>query len=121
MGRTRRRGPRPRLACRDIQYDTLERFHNLKKHKDEALYSVYDRACTSLEEYTDSGGKTRTEILVENMGKIQKIVTAKGTDLSLLIEFLEPQALQSFLNKHRNELSDETVTDIRKSLEKISV
>lgn len=110
MGRTRRRGPRPPLACTNIQYETLERFKTLKRHKDEPLYEVYDRACTTLEEQTDIN-EIRT-----NIGKLQKKVTANGTALSLFIEDAPPEQLQSYFNKHRNQLSDDIISDIKKKL-----
>lgn len=110
MGRTRRMGPRPALSATDMKYDTLDRFHNLKKNKHEPLYDVYDRACTTLEEQTDIN-EIRT-----NIGKLQKKVTANGTALSLFIEDATPEQLQSYLNKHRNQLSDDIISDIKKKL-----
>lgn len=58
MGRTRRTDRPPPMTTARIPYETIDRFHNLKNHKDEPLYKVLDRACTILEEYTDRKKET---------------------------------------------------------------
>jgi len=116
MGRTRRMGRRPPLACSDIQYDTLERFHNLKKHKDEPLYSVYDRACTALEERTDI--KESLDRAYEGNRKIQKRLTEKSTDVFGFIEILPKEVLSNMLSeKNLGRLSEDTILEIRKHLQ----
>lgn len=115
MGRTRRRGPRPPLACTDIQYDTLERFHTLKKHKDEPLYSVYDRACTALEAQTDMEESLTT--IRENIPKLQKRLTEKSTDVFGFIESMSKEDLMNMLSdENRNKFSEDTIIEIRKVL-----
>lgn len=115
MGRTRRRGPRPQLSRTEIQYDTIERFKKLKKHKDEPIYSVYDRACTHLEEKTDMEETIKT--IRENIPKIQKRLTEKSTDVCNFIEILSKDVLESLLSgENRSKFSEDTILEIRKSL-----
>jgi hypothetical protein len=115
MGRTRRRGPRPPLACTDIQYDTLDRFHKLKRHKDEPLYSVYNRACTALEAYTDMEETVQT--IRENIPKLQKRLTEKSTDLCNIIEVLPKEVLETLLNnENRSRFSEDMIIQVRKVL-----
>lgn len=115
MGRTRRMGPRPQLSRTEIQYLTLERFKKLKKHKDEPLYDIYDRACTALEAQTDMEENLNT--MRTNMPKIQKRLTEKSTDVFGFIESLSKEDLMKMLSEeNRGRFSEDTILEIRKVL-----
>jgi hypothetical protein len=101
MGRTRRcKGPRPQLHHTDLKEDTLDRLHRLKKHRDEPIYDVADRASQALDIIPEV--VNNLDICRKNISKLHPIITNNGTAIDGMLEhgfkngFIFPSTLECF-------------------------